>query len=77
MPKLPALGERDAMAFFAEFAMDWDKQGLKVTGRSRIGPPFSIHLDHDSHGMRADVLGKALTYLAVSREEFFDWYSRR
>jgi hypothetical protein len=74
--KLPGLNHRETVAFFDEFAPESELRGISVTGRSRDGAPFSVHLDHKTMGLRPDILQNALRYLGVSRQEFWDWYQK-
>lgn len=71
--KLPELKRGDTDRFLERFAPDRRVKGVKVTGLSVHGHPFSIDLDHKG-GMRPDILGHALRYMGVSRDEFWAWY---
>ena len=73
--KLPALNHTQACALFERFAPGCDIDGMLVSGIGRHGT-FTVHMNHGG-GLRSDQLRKALTYLGVSRDEFWEWHGGR
>jgi hypothetical protein len=72
--KLPALDRAQALALFEHFAPGCEIDGMIVAGIGRRGT-FTVHLEHRG-GLRSDQLRKVLTYLGVSRAEFWEWHGR-
>lgn len=73
--KLPALNRADAHALFEHFAPGCAIDGMIVSGVGRLGT-FTVHMEHRG-GLRPDQLRKTLTYLGVSRDEFWAWHGGR
>jgi hypothetical protein len=75
VPKLPELRRAEVLRLVRDHAGDWEQQGDLVTGVSKDGHSFTIHMVHGG-GLRPDQLSRALKYMDVSRAEFEEWLSR-
>ena len=73
--KLPALNRAGAVALFQNLAPGCEIDGMIVSGVGRLGT-FTVHMEHRG-GLRSDQLRKTLTYLGVSRDEFWEWHRGR
>jgi hypothetical protein len=73
--KLPALDQRQSLALFRHFVPACEIDGFIVSGVGRLGT-FVVHMDHRG-GMRSDTVRKALKYLGVSRDEFWEWHDQQ
>lgn len=71
--KLPELKRGDALRLVKDFSADMQQKGDIVTGHARDGRSFTIHFDHGK-GLTQQQLSRALKYLGVARDEFYDWH---
>ncbi len=72
MPRLPELRRAEVLRLIRDHAQEWEQQGDLVTGVSKDGHSFTIHMEHGA-GLRPDQLSRALRYMDVSRAEFEAW----
>ena len=70
---LPDLSYKDLIKALRHFSLELREKGPILVGKNCLGQPFTVH-QHPSQKCYNAKLSRILKSLAVSRDEFWNWY---
>jgi predicted RNA binding protein YcfA (HicA-like mRNA interferase family) len=73
---LPDLTYKELVKLLKDFSSELREKGAIFVGKNKLGQPFTVH-QHSSQRCHKQKLAKILRHLAISHDDFWQWYHHR